>query len=473
MRIATYLRISKNETRSTSIEKQRANVARLIADRYPRADVTEFVDRGVSASKKRSRPQFEALTSRLAEFDVVIFDTQDRVARRPLDFWTFAAAAEAAGTAINGASEDLDLSTAEGELTAGLRLTVARHEARKTGTRVEATNEHRRSQGLRALGGPPVWGLMRAGEGFAPDPTRAPILLDAIDRVIGGELSIRGTAEEFTRRGIPTARGHAEWSHRAASKVLRSPALAGMTPYTEKKPDGSIEHDVIRGDDGMPTVLPGDHLLTVDRWHQLQAALNARVDSRAPVRRKQPLPLLHRLARDEEGHPLYRHAPAGRVVRYNCRAVGCSTKTSVGLEALDSYVVGTFLATVGEEEEMRAEVVIHGRDVARLNAVRAEIRKTASALAACRDPEEIGDLALRLSAQRRAEAELETGAAHGDVYGFTPTGRTIGDAFHAAANDAERAAVLAEHIEVVVVRPTVRGGGGRPLADRVEIRWIT
>src|SRR3954468_9053988 len=128
MRIATYLRISKNETRSTSIEKQRANVARLIADRYPRADVTEFVDRGVSASKKRSRPQFEALTSRLAEFDVVIFDTQDRVARRPLDFWTFAAAAEAAGTAINGASEDLDLSTAEGELTAGLRLTVARHE---------------------------------------------------------------------------------------------------------------------------------------------------------------------------------------------------------------------------------------------------------------------------------------------------------------------------------------------------------
>lgn len=461
-RIAAYLRISKDDPASTSIEKQRAAVTRLVADRYPGSVVTEFVDRGVSASKMKTRPQFAALSARLADFDVVVFDTQDRVARRPLDFWTFAAAAEAAGTSIVGASEDLDLSTAEGEMTAGIRLTVARHEARRTGTRVKATNALRRSKGLRALGGPPVWGLIRAGEGFAPDPERGPLLLDAIDRIIAGELSIRGMAEDFTRRGIPTARGGTAWSHRAASKVLRSPALAGMTVA-----DG----DVARGDDGLPLVLAGEHLLTVDRWHALQSALNVRTVTRAPIRRDQPAPLLHRLARDPEGHVLYRHAPTGRVARYNCRQVGCPTKTSVGLEALNAFVEETFLSVIADEPETRTEVVIPGRDDARLNAIRGEIAKTTAALTGCRDPEEIARLATRLSAQRQAEAEVE-GTAGVEMVAFALTGRTIGDAYRAAATDADRAAILAQHIETVVVLPTTRGGGGLPLSSRVEIQWL-
>lgn len=462
-RVASYLRISKDDAASTSIEKQRAAVARLVADRYPGADVVEFVDRGVSASKVKTRPQFAALTARLADFDVVAFDTQDRVARRPLDFWTFAAAAERTGTAIVGASEDLDLSTADGELTAGIRLTIARHEARRTGARVKATNALRRSQGLRALGGPPVWGLLRAGEGFVADPERAPILLDAIDRVIDGELSVRGFAEEFTRRSIPTARGLTVWSHRAASKILRAPALAGMTPA-----DG----DVVRGDDGLPVVLPGEHLLSVERWHALQTALDARSTARAPIKPKRPRALLHGLAVDEEGHTLYRHAPTGRIERYNCRATGCPTKTSVTLAALDALVVETFLDTVGDEPELIAEVVIPGRDDARLTALRIEITKTSTALATARDGAEIAALATRLAAQRAAEAEAETGATHGDVYAYSPTGRTLRGAYEAAPSDADRAALLAQHIEAVVVRPTVRGGGGRPLTERVEVRWL-
>ncbi|MFQ1002535.1 recombinase family protein [Modestobacter sp. SSW1-42] len=477
-RVAAYLRISKNDPASRSIEKQRANINRLVTTRYPGATVVEFVDRGVSASKTKIRPQFAALSGQLAKYDVVVFDTQDRVARKPLDFWTFAAAAESAGTLIVGASEDLDLSTAEGELTAGIRLTIAQHEARRTGARVKATNAYRKEQGLRALGGPPVFGLKRDGDGFVPDPERAPILLDAIDRVITGELSIRGMAEEFTTRGIPTARGGETWSHRAVSKILRSPALAGMTPVStpEKDDQGKLTGrrvpDVMRSFDGLPVVSPGEHLLTVGRWEALQAALAARSVSRAPLKPKQPRPLLHGLVVDDAGHPLYRHNPTGRVARYNCRQTGCPTKTSITLGALDAHVADVFLSTVGDEGESIAEVVIPGRDVPRLKAVRAEIHRTTAALGSALDGEEIARLAVRLTAQRAAEAELEAGAAHGDVYGFVATGRTLGDAYRAAVTDADRAEILARRIDAVVVHPSTRGGGGRPISERVEVRWL-
>lgn len=463
-RLATYVRISKDDAASTSIEKQTANIARLIAARYPDAEVIAFVDRGVSASKSARRPAFASLSARLSEFDVVVFDTQDRIARRPLDFWTFAAAAEAAGTAINGASEDLDLSTAEGELTAGIRLTVARHEARRIGARVKATNAYRRSQGLRPLGGPPVWGLMRAGDGFVPDPERGPILRDAIDRVIAGDLSIRGFGDELTKRGIPSPYGRSAWNHKAIVKILRSPALAGMTP---------TNGDVLRGDDGLPAVLPGEHLLTIDRWRQLQSALDERARTRQPVKRHGlPPTLLHGIVRDEAGHPLYRHIIEGRSTKYTCRKIGCTAKTSIVQEALDAYIVEEYLSAIGDEPELVAEVVIPGRDEARIQAIRDEIRKTTAALTTSRDPEEIAALATRLTAQRKAEGEAETGGMHGDVYAYAPTGRTLGDAYRAATTDADRAFLLAQHIEAVVIKPSTRGGSGRTMADRVVIHWL-
>jgi len=145
---------------------------------------------------------------------------------------------------------------------------------------------------------------VRAGDGFIPDPERGPILRDAIDRIIGGELSIRGLGDEFAQRGIPSPYGRETWNHKALTKILRSPALAGMTPYNG---------DVLRGDDGLPVLLPGEHLLTVDRWRQLQDVLDERGRTRQPIRRQGlPAPLLHGIARDQAGHLLYRHAVEGR-----------------------------------------------------------------------------------------------------------------------------------------------------------------
>src|SRR4051812_8321281 len=206
--VGIYLRISRKDDRSTSIAKQRVNTRRRAEQGWPSREVREFVDDGISASKGKARAGLDALMAavRSGELVAVVVDTLDRITRDrgARAMWDLAAACEVAHVALVGASQDIDLGTASGEMSASVLAAAARFEARRTAERVKATNEHRRSRGLRALGGPPVWGLMRAGEGFIPDPERAPILLDAIDRVIAGELSIRGMAEEFTRRGIPT-----------------------------------------------------------------------------------------------------------------------------------------------------------------------------------------------------------------------------------------------------------------------------
>jgi hypothetical protein len=210
----------------------------------------------------------------------------------------------------------------------------------------------------------------------------------------------------------------------------------------------------------------------VSRWDALQAALDERVKTRTPIRRRQPPPLLHGLAVDEEGHRLYRHAPANRSIRYTCRATGCRTRTSVSLPALDAYVEATFLAEAGAEPEQTLEVLVHGRDNARLRVLRREIAKTTAALTSSRDPEEIAELASRLTLQRRAEAEAEAGSPAGDLLTVKNTGRTLGEVYLAATTDDERREVLATQIEAVVVRPSTRGGGGRPLVERVHIQWM-
>jgi site-specific DNA recombinase len=466
--VAVYLRISRSDDRSTSIDKQRVNTRRRAELGWPGREVLEFVDDGVSASKTKARAGLDALTDavRAGQLIAVVVDTLDRLTRDrgARAMWDLAAECEVAGVALVGASQDIDLGTSSGELSASILAAAARFEARRLGERVRATNAHRRAQGLRSLGGPPVWGLMRAGEGFVPDPERAPILLDAIDRIIDGKLSIRGWGDELTRLGLPSPYGRPTWNHKALTKILRSPALAGMTPY-----DG----DVIRGDDGLPVVMPGEHLLTVDRWRHLQSVLNERGRTRAPIRRQGlPAPLLHGIAMDEAGHPLYRHIVQGRRSRYNCRKIGCPAKTSIAIDDLDAYVVEEFMDVFGDEPELVLKVVVAGRDTTRLRVIREEIAKTTAALSSSRDPDEIQALAARLATQRQAETETEAGPAIGSLMSYARTGRTLGDAYRAAETDEDRREVLAKHIESVTIAPSTRGGSGRRTADRATIHWL-
>lgn len=460
--VAAYLRISKKDDRSTSIEKQRANIIAHAAREFPGAEVVEFTDDGRSASKGRTREGLDALLAALPSggFAAVYVDTIDRLTRDRGSrvFWDVAEAVEKAGASLVGASQTIDLETSQGEMTASAMAMLARFEARRTSERVADTNRIRATKGLRALGGPAPWGFVRVGDSFRPCPERGPILLDAISRVIAGEAGIRTLAEEFTARGLLTGRGGSTWSHRGISKILRNPALAGMVP------SGG---DVLRGEDALPLVDEEAALVDLATWRALQSALDRRATPQTRV--SKGLPLLHGLAVDEHGHRLYRHSVKGRRDRYTAREIGCPSKTSVDLEALDAFVSGEILDVVGDLPETRAVVVSEGRDAARLLALRAEIEKTAKALATA-DVAEIADLANRLTRLRQTEAA--EGARSGSrLMALERTGRTLREAFEQAPDDDARRDVIAWQVSRVVVFPGQRGGQRRDLSDRVRIEW--
>ncbi|MER5911923.1 recombinase family protein [Streptomyces sp. NPDC001982] len=464
--IAVYLRISRSDTRSTSLAKQRENCLRYVEHTYPGATVKVYEDDGKSASKRtHARKAYLALVDALPTTDVVVLDTQDRISRKPLDFWTFAAKAEDAGTLIRGASEPLELESADGELTAGVRLAVARAEARRTAKRVLATNAYLASQGKRPLGGKVPFGLRReAGNVLRPVPAEAALILSAVHRVIAGELSIRGWAQELTETGVPTVAGAATWAHRTCSQLLRNPSLAGQVP---------IGKDVLRGPDGMPLVDPDQVIIDGPTWEALSSVLAERAEptQRGPVGKAgERLPLLHGIVKDAEGHRLYAHRLSTRADRYACRMAVCAQRTTANIDPLDEYVRDAVLARIGHLAEVRVVTVSAGRDSERLASVRAQIGATGAALATERDPARIADLATRLTTLRATEAEIEASAVE-ERTEYRETGRTVAEAYAAAQSvDAQRE-IIAARVESVIVAKGKNGGRPMPLAERVEIVW--
>src|SRR4051794_11329866 len=122
--VAVYLRISRSDDRSTSIAKQRANTLRRAEQGWPGRTVREFVDDGVSASKGKARAGLDALMAavRSGELAAVVIDTLDRLTRDrgARAMWDLAAECEVAGVAVVGASQDIDVGTASGEMSASV-----------------------------------------------------------------------------------------------------------------------------------------------------------------------------------------------------------------------------------------------------------------------------------------------------------------------------------------------------------------
>lgn len=464
--IASYQRISRVDDRSTSLAKQAANIEAAASARFPGVPIVAYVDDGVSGA----RTSRKGLDSMLAAIDAgevlaVYTDTLDRITRdrggRVL--WQLAERAEVAGIPILGASQDIDLGSASGELSASVMLAAAAFERRRTSERVQATNRYRRSQGLRGTGGSVPFGLRRRVDEpgrLEPDAATAPIVRAGIASVLDG-TGIAALAAEWTAAGIPTAQGKPTWHHRTVSQLLRRPSLAGMLSH-----EGSL----VTGPDGEPLVDQEAALVDVDTWHRLQTLLDDRKrrSERSPRPGAAPRLLLHGLAHDAEGHRLYRHAPAGRPIRYSCTLPTCHAKASAGAHLLDAFVVEEFLARFGDLPEWES-VTTPGRDLDRLAALRSSIRETVAALERAKDRTERRRLFDLLEDQRDAEAAVEAASA-APVVEHRMTGRYLREAWDAAASDAERRALLSGPLERVTVRPGTRGGSPS-LSARVDLNW--
>jgi site-specific DNA recombinase len=76
-------------------------------------------------------------------------------------------------------------------------------------------------------GGPAPFGYrLLAGSGIEPDPDTAPLVVEAVTRVLQGESTGRVLAD-WNRRGVPSPRGK-RWQATPLRKILTSPVIAGL-----------------------------------------------------------------------------------------------------------------------------------------------------------------------------------------------------------------------------------------------------
>lgn len=224
----------------------------------------EYVDNDVSASSGKRRPAYQRMLADIREgrIGAVVAWDLDRLHRRPIELEAFMDLADAHRLALATVSGDVDLSTAQGRLTARLKGAVARHEIE------HKSDRQKRAAQQKAARGEPQWrnafGFLRDGS-HTPDPVTAPLVKQAYESILSGG-SISDIAREWNAAEAYGLNGK-PWSASTVSLFLRKPRNAGLRDH-----NGEIV--------GKGTWPP---LVDEETWRAAQAVLDA--PGRAPGRK--------------------------------------------------------------------------------------------------------------------------------------------------------------------------------------------
>src|SRR5690606_40574780 len=130
----------------------------------------------------------------------------------------------------------------------------AEHESNVKSERVARKEKQRAERGEPHKGGRRVFGYTRD---FEPHPDEAPLVREAVARILAGEGS-NTIAQDWNARGVRTAQGK-EWVASNLRRMLRSPVHAGIRTHHGQLIDGTWPALVER-----------------ERWEQLRSVLEGR-----------------------------------------------------------------------------------------------------------------------------------------------------------------------------------------------------
>jgi DNA invertase Pin-like site-specific DNA recombinase len=320
-RALALLRLSKRNDKSTSLERQRAQVqAKAAALKVDELVIVE--DPAVSGFRVHplKRKKLAEALAQLDQYQILIYWRQDRFVRRVLpDFWDVVMLCHAHGVRMVSATEELGDPTVHAEmLPPFIKAWLAQGESESTSERMIDTKRYFRTVG-RWIGGHPPYGytaVPRPAGGWmlVIDDESAAIVREAVRRVIAGD-AVNAVIADFnerkiltpynyerkraglpleTRDGVDTS--NARWKQRSLMRILRSPAMLGYT----------MHHGVPVIDEDGKVIICAPALITHQEWDQLQHALDKQ--SRTKRRTQTPSLLLEVACclRCEGQPPMYR-----------------------------------------------------------------------------------------------------------------------------------------------------------------------
>jgi site-specific DNA recombinase len=463
--VGVYARISLDRHDGEGVARQLADCRELATDRWPQAEIAEYVDNDLSAFRAHKRPEYERLLAdlRAGRLNAVAAYHPDRLYRRPADLEAFIDAVQVAGADVATVKAgDVDLSTASGRMVARILGAVSRQESERIGERVSRAKRERAAQGRPAGGGLRPYGLTSDRTSLVT--TEAEVLRRAAAAILTGE-SWTSVVNRLNDGGVRNTTGR-EWTVGNLRRTLTSPHVVGLRSYQGE----------IVGDAAWPPIL--------DRgtWERLKAAAATRRRGRPPSDRHLLTGLLV-CGREGCGRTLWANMTRGGGFEYRCSPGATTTgrgcgRLSIAAEPLERLIPeliftaienGALAERLGRQRQRRAAVPD-------IEAIEAELAALADDYGAERITRgewlkaRVG-LARRLDDAQAALARLEAGPVveHLDV--------DLRERWPALSIERQRA-IISAVFERIAIRPAKRAGLpplvediGRIDIDRVDIRW--
>jgi site-specific DNA recombinase len=225
MTLVAYARQSKTDKgRVPSTSWQLAAIEKWADERGHKIARTH-TDEDRSGYRRIRRAGFEAMLDDITadpSIDGVVVWRLDRLSRQGQwgpDVLRFMEARR--DRALCSVIEDVDTSTAAGELILGVRLSMARGESEAIGTRWRAQKQRQAEAGV--LGGRRPFGLAENRTDL--DLIEAGLIRDAAERVCAGE-SLRSIVLDWRDRGVTTSIG-GQWQTQSLRQLLLQPRMLG------------------------------------------------------------------------------------------------------------------------------------------------------------------------------------------------------------------------------------------------------
>jgi DNA invertase Pin-like site-specific DNA recombinase len=190
-------------------------------------EIARWFEERESASQK-GRPAFTEMLRLLRRGSVqgVIIHKIDRSARN-LEDWADVGKLVDAGVEVHFATENLDLRTVAGRLSADIQAVVAAHYSRNLREEVKKGLYGRLKQGFYPFRAPIGYLDQGAAKAKIPDPVRAPLVREAFKLYGSGRFSLPQLAEEMFRRGLRNRNGGRVTINGLAT-ILKNPFYIGL-----------------------------------------------------------------------------------------------------------------------------------------------------------------------------------------------------------------------------------------------------
>jgi len=226
-KVFAYARVStpRQGEKGVSLHEQRFAIERY-AEQH-RLEITQWFEERETAAKA-GRGEFTKMLRmlRLKVADGVVIHKIDRSARN-LEDWADLGKLVDAGADIHFATENLDLKTVAGRLSADIQAVVAAHYSRNLREEAKKGFYGRLKQGYYPLCAPVGYLDQGSAKAKTFDPERAPLIREAFALYAAGKFSLPMLTKEMFRRGLRNRAG-GRVSMNGLATVLRNTFYIGL-----------------------------------------------------------------------------------------------------------------------------------------------------------------------------------------------------------------------------------------------------